>query len=386
MMRWNWKLTAVFFSITIVACSRGDDYARSEGIWTSETAWTVADTPRFELAGRVLEEVPADPVNVLRSGHEYLVPDGAANGSHRVLVYDESGRYVGAWGKKGEGPGEFAHLDGWSGVFRVDSVAVEDGGANEIEIFSSSGVSARAIKLPIRGRLLGLMPNGNLVLSSSRVPNIKDSLAVVIYGEGKEPIRTIHAFPLPPTTHGFTDPYVGPRPTLAAGHEHIYYTNGIDFAVDVYDTLGRQVRTLRRNLARLPMTNKDREEIIQQLVGEYRERPGQEQIATQFEKILRTGGRWSEYMIAWGSVLEDSEGNVWLEHYRAIYPHIERKDARRTTWSVFGPAGRFLGELTIPPRVTVLSVSNNEVLGFWKDDLDVKHVAVYPITKPGRAN
>jgi hypothetical protein len=176
---------------------------------------------------------------------------------------------------------------------------------------------------------------------------------------------------------------VGPSATVTAGKEYIYYTNGLDFEVEVYDTLGHQVRTLRRSLGRLRMTNAHKEEIIQQLVEVYRSRPDGRALASDFEKILRTSARWSDYKTAWGNVREDAEGNVWLEHYRAIYPHVVRADSRRTTWSVFDTEGRFLGEVAVPGRVMVSSISKDELLGFWHDELDVKHVRVYRLIKPG---
>ena len=54
-----------------------------------------------------------------------------------------------------------------------------------------------------------------------------------------------------------------------------------------------------------------------------------------------------------------------------------------STWTVFDPAGRMLGELSTPPRFQVIQIGDDYVLGVWKDDLDVEHVRLYALAKPG---
>jgi hypothetical protein len=72
----------------------------------------------------------------------------------------------------------------------------------------------------------------------------------------------------------------------------------------------------------------------------------------------------------------DPAGDLWARTYSAPGPG-ER------IWSVFGPDGRWLGNVAFPDRFSPLEIGPDYVLGRWADPLDVEHVQVRSLVKPG---
>jgi hypothetical protein len=77
---------------------------------------------------------------------------------------------------------------------------------------------------------------------------------------------------------------------------------------------------------------------------------------------------------AYGRLLVDSEGNLWVADYSE-----ERDD--EGTWSVFDPEGRFLGTVETPTGGRVHQIGDDFVLGIWRDELNVEYVRLYELMK-----
>lgn len=133
-----------------------------------------------------------------------------------------------------------------------------------------------------------------------------------------------------------------------------------------------------------PLTNNDREQVIAVLVKAASGGiEGSSEIGKRYEQTIRTKAEWPELRPAFGTIIEDAEGNVWIEHYRFIYANFQSPTPKPTAWSVFDPKGRFLGEVTMPAAFLVSSITRDQVLGFWLDEFDVQHVRAHRLTKPG---
>jgi hypothetical protein len=74
-------------------------------------------------------------------------------------------------------------------------------------------------------------------------------------------------------------------------------------------------------------------------------------------------------------VLLDTDRNLWVQEYR---PPAEGLSNR---YEVFDSAGVWLGAVTMPADLEVLSIAYDHVVGVVRDDLDVESVAVYAIEK-----
>ena len=77
---------------------------------------------------------------------------------------------------------------------------------------------------------------------------------------------------------------------------------------------------------------------------------------------------------AFDVIVEDAADNVWVRHYRA-------DGERGRTWSVFDAAGAWLGEVDLPPDVSVLSIGRDELLVSTRDEWGVSYLHVYPLLR-----
>ncbi len=88
----------------------------------------------FDARGRILFDRPTD-VAVNRRGEIYIT-DGYNNA--RVVKFDESGRFLRAWGKKGSAPGEF-NVPHAVVIDSADRVYIADRDNRRIQVFNTNG-------------------------------------------------------------------------------------------------------------------------------------------------------------------------------------------------------------------------------------------------------
>lgn len=366
-------------------------------VWTDETAWRLSEQPRLTISPgdprQRAEGKPLDPVSVfrLRDGH-YAVSDGKMHGWHAILIYDANGQFLQQLGRKGGGPAEFMHHSQWAGRWRGDSIAGYDENLKRIQIWSPTGEFARTLKLPPQdmGRSF-FMSSGNAVIARidpetwGRRGRFEGMYQ--LYGPDGEFIRQLMSITLA-EEEVRSDP-AAPNFALnrifATGQHRWYAGEWNDFRIDVYDTSGVKLHTLERNSPRRDFPDADREAAIRnrlRFAGMGPEAaPGE--IMSDLEKDLRRRARWPKSVPAFQGIIEDDAGNAWVQHYYSLSaPTVEPSDGRTRTWSVFDPDGRFLGEVVTPPRFSVSSITADQVLGFWSDEYDVKHVRVYDLRKP----
>lgn len=76
-------------------------------------------------------------------------------------------------------------------------------------------------------------------------------------------------------------------------------------------------------------------------------------------------------------VLADVDGNSWLREDIGAERALE--EARR--WTILDPEGRWLGQVTTPPRFEVHQVLRDRVLGVWRDPNGAEIVQVLRLTR-----
>ena len=386
------KYVPMLMAALTLACANADtsDHATvlDSAVWTTETAWKVSAEPVLEIRGSAqqIANVPVDPVSVNRlSDGRYVVGDGNQNGWNAILVYDSSGKFLQQLGRSGEGPGEFGQLLFWSGEYRGDSIAAFDKVGDELQIFAKDGKFGRTSKLKT-GNFYGVLANGN-VIQAARNPDAdgRASPTINLYGPDATQIREMYKIPpsrRQPVTGPNAPPYFGPRPIYHVGRAHWYRGESDQFRIEVYDTLGKMVRVLDRAIKPDPLTDDDREQITQVLVKAASGGvEGGTEIGKRYEQLIRTKADWPEFRPAFGTIIEDANGNVWVEHYRFIYPNFHPLKPKPTTWSVFDRNALFLGEVVMPASFMVSSITHDQVLGFWVDEFDVQHVRAYRLIK-----
>jgi hypothetical protein len=416
-MRW---LVLLLASACITGCAeRQSDLPAAaaavqpeSAVWNAQTAWRLSQDPIVRIQGSEanVEEAPLDPVRVFRLGDgRYVVADGNMSGWDALLVYDERGQFLDRVGGEGAGPGEFGQLLIWSGPYRGDSIAAYDFVDRALEIFTPDGRFARALTLP--RTILVSLPSGTSGASDlfvgafgdGRVLRFERSALKVpeqpgvayyqpdlqIYDENGGNPRRLSS--LRTSGHWWDGKQQSPyyfqsMPITATGRQFWYHATGDDFSIRVFDQNGKLVRTLRRPFTRERVTPEDQENMIRQLVAMVRSNPieGGPAAAERIEARLRTLARFADIKPLYSQMVEDGDQNLWIEHYRLLVPGARGRPQQPGRWSVFDRNGEFLGEIEVPPSFAVSNVTQDQVLGFWTDELDVQHVRVYSLIKPGR--
>jgi hypothetical protein len=379
-------------------------------VWTQQTAWRLSAEPAVEIKGseEQVEQAALDPVRAFRlSDGRYAVGDGDQSGWDALIVFDHRGKHAGSFGGEGEGPGEFRQLLNWAGTYRGDSIAAYDFVDRAVEIFSSDGRFGRALKLPQtrpsarppRGTygasdyFIGAFADGSVLRFEPTVLDISTGTGPVYFkpdltlfdADGLNP-RVLGQFPTWGswwTGQEAIQYMFQPMAVTATGKVNWYHGVSDSFKVRVMDRNGREVRVLRRSIAPEAVTADDREAVIQQSLAMMRaSREGSAATIDRVEKQLREKTRFADVKPVFSHIIEDEAGNVWVEHFRWLDKDILAPNPKPSRWSVFDPQGTFLGEIQVPASFLVSSITNDQVIGFFKDELDVEHVRVYGLIKP----
>jgi hypothetical protein len=105
--------------------------------------------------------------------------------------------------------------------------------------------------------------------------------------------------------------------------------------------------------------------------------PGFAEGAVERARVMYEQMPFPETHPAYDSLLVATTGEVWVRD-----PAPFRDDARR--WTVFSAGGAALGIVTTPPRMRLFEVGRGYVLALMRDEDDVEHVAVFPLTRLAR--
>ncbi len=163
------------------------------------------------------------------------------------------------------------------------------------------------------------------------------------------------------------------RRTLAfADGEDLYVGTGEGYEIRIHDQTGRLHTILRRAYDPRPVTDEMIATLKQERLDaaqspESRTRIERQWADTPFPAVLPPHGR---------RLLHDAADNLWIEEYQA------RGDM--PAWSVFNAEGRWLGIVEFSGGFRPLDIGRDYVLGVRRDDLDVEHVQLYDLMKPGQ--
>jgi acyl-CoA reductase-like NAD-dependent aldehyde dehydrogenase len=98
---------------------------------------------------------------------------------------------------------------------------------------------------------------------------------------------------------------------------------------------------------------------------------------------------------AFAELLSDAAGNLWARRYDHLdavsfydYSALSRSVEPPTLqgprrWHVLDPEGRYLGDVDMPRDFIVHEIGHDQVIGVWRDALELPYVRVYRLIKPG---
>lgn len=372
----------------VVRDSAGITIVENPGpIWRAGEGWRLSEEPVLEIG----EDEGEDAYQLFRVSNVVRLHDGRVAlgnaGTDEVRFYRPDGTYIRSVGREGGGPGEFRSL---SGPYPYhDSLAVYDRGNQRMAIlgpdggwvrsFSTTapgGASSAALVAPfedgtVAGPLIVMFTAG---ASASRVS--RDSSVHVRFTMDGELLDTLGVFQgsewfvrQTGTGMGVMSLAMGKRIHTAVHGTAIYVGETDSYEVRRYESDGRLVRIIHRDLPVRPVTPQDiaryKEEQLEQAEAQWR----------SFQEEMLNAMPFPSTMPAHGSIAVDAEGNLWVAAFRASNrePHL---------WTVFDPDGRMLGDVTLPDRFRVTDMGPDYVLGVWRDEFDVERVRMFRLVKP----
>jgi hypothetical protein len=352
-------------------------------LWSPEDGWRLSEAPLVTI-GTV---EGADEYQLFRVRSVRRLADGriviANSGTNELRFYDVDGTYLFTRGGEGGGPGEFRSMgDIW--VLR-DSLYLFDFNQMRITAYSTAGEFGRTFRVRETPDGAFPFPEGvlppRLLLVRRSPPDRefsagfnRDTSLYLRYTLDGELLDSLGWFPGDESyfgsgedfTYGTSAPY-GLRAYMLAAGELLYYGSSDNFEIEVRAVDGTLQRLIRRPIPNPPVTAEEVEEFHRSL-DERRER------LSPIWRSLYSQMTLPETKPAYGRLLVDSEGNLWVADYSR-----ERDD--EGTWSVFDSEGRLLGSVETPTGGRVLQIGSDFVLGIWRDELDVEYVRLYGLIK-----
>ena len=310
----------------------------------------------------------------------------ANGGSTQLLRYDRDGRFLGASGGEGEGPGEFRAIE-WIGRIRGDSIITWDRGLNRVTVFTPAGAYARdytpgltenPMSLVVKGMVSDiriLMARGasfipaDGVLGVQRQPitaRLIDSTGREIAAIGPFPGETVQLAPgRTPNSMTRMPVPLGASTLFVAGGDAVYVIDTEAFAIRRYGLDGKLNAIVRRPYTPIPVQPEDVAAVIEALLE--RVPPIKEIRDGMRVNLERVPPAATIPAIRAGHV--DSEDNLWVQEGG-------RPRAPDVRWSIFEPKGRWLGDITLPAALQILEIGSDYMIVRDRNELDVERVRV----------
>ena len=373
--------------------------------WGRSAAWRIDTSSIVRIGeGEPIERMPVDPVSVFRTpAGEIVVADGNQAGWHNVLVYDAQGRWLRTLGRKGEGPCEFGQV-WWAAPYIADSVAVFDMSRNMVHVLGSDGGCGESVRVPrqLEGRqpqpggftnmAYAVYPDGTFLMAPQGAVANPDAAGPTFFTQdlirvdrtgtirhvlGPFDIGSIYWDGRMASSLRF-----GPIADRVLDGLDLVYGSGRAYEIQRFDSAGRLTRVVRRRVDPDRVTRSDQERLLSRsYVGGGGEHGGRPISERSLDERIRQS-HWAEFKPFYRTILIDSRRNMWVETFRVSGQGFDILEDENAGWSVFDPAGTWLGDVSVPPRFFLKTIYDDAVFGVWQDANGVTTVRSYRLVKP----
>jgi hypothetical protein len=341
----------------------------AEGIWTDETAWRLVEDLRIgsvegegpELFAAVVD-VEADDV-----GRIYVLERNA----QEIRVFDQDGQYVRTIGRQGEGPGEFKMVVGMD--FSPDGqLWTIDEGLYRWSLFDTSGVFLQSLTQgkPVstwswRGEVMQsgelwdfivVMTDSGYVDALARYDTVGGYLDTLVL-----PVRGVYeSYFRFEDTRGATVTGIPFAPNVvydAAPTGAVWIGGSSEYRIAQVGLGGDTMRVVERAHSPLPVTRHELDSAVAAVSERSRGQPvDRSRIPATKPAFLR--------------LVADDEGYLWVQ---VPLP----RDSVGTTFDVFDPQGRYLGDVHTPLNFSVfgpVQITGNQLYAVHTDEMEVPFV------------
>jgi hypothetical protein len=366
-----------------------------QGSWNSSTLWRVEEELRIGVA-------EGDPnyqfgrIGWITVGSDRTIYVLDQQGQH-VRAFSSEGQYLNTFGGPGAGPGELG-----AGVIFVltgpgDTLFVPDVVNRRVNLFTPSGSEAGSFPLDLqkglptvwKGTSTGVvacqvrplnLPQPTVVAATST----RDTTdAIVLYDTKGSAIDTVLKFPSGKTLNlGGSNPEINlysPEPVwhLADDMKVLYGVND-NYRIWVYSAAGELERIIEMPFEQVPVGERDKRLIMEFLEEAWVDAGVPPSALTQLRSFVHFG----EFIPAFATAQTGPAGTIWVQHSQPAselsdeelegYNPLEASGAPE--WDVFDTDGKFLGVVTMPPRVAPRLFRGDRVYGVARGEYDVQYV------------
>lgn len=371
--------------------------------WGPGEGWTVNAEPEFVIGG--LNGLPGAMRDSLHLMWEVTsaapLADGrvvmlAPTGDRKVLVFERSGRFSASFGREGRGPGEMTypmHLE----VLPGDTIKVWDYMFGSVNFFDPAGDLLRERRVDLGAVIAAVrepgttpgesmyrpLPDGSFLLEVRRsdwqLPTESDQ----VYRYPTSYVRIDSSY----TAHSFgwwegkeqlslrgsivPEPLPFPANSIARGGGDplsVFVTNGDSYEIRQFSATGILRRILRRDSDRIRLSDHEFDLWKENALA------GGNPLTNWVRWERSVAALPPRHHAAIRNMRVDSSGHLWIQDTAEWEEGTSR-------WSVFDPAGRWLGSLEIP-SLGIYWVGEDLILGGDVDyDTGVRTVTGYRLDR-----
>lgn len=349
--------------------------------------WRIDTVPLVDIGGESADSNQQlfGVTSVLRMHDGRIVVSN--DGTGQLRFFDASGRFVGATGRKGEGPGEFRNV-GLLFPYQGDSLLVTDDRLRRISIFDSKGTFGRSFTIQTSAEVpfasvIGVFDDRTLlgqggVSTGGAVPSGLQRYDIPLYhlDGSAAPLMSLGQFPgsemfFEALGRGFTiHMAMFARTTrYLVGGSYFYVAANDTYEIQRHRPDGTPDQILRWIHEPRRVTSDDMEAERARRLANARTDNAKRDAERLFNEIPHPAT-----FPAYGTVIVDDSLNLWVGDY---VPATRSP----TTWTVFDSSGRMLGTIANPQGFVPDQIGQDFLLGRWRDELDVEHVRLYSLTR-----
>jgi hypothetical protein len=333
----------VAVSVVIFASDRAGQFkVRTEKAVTIVTNGRKPDPPKGAATKLILEEiysagggdspeesfVEAVAVDVGKDGTAYVL-DMKDN---KVKVFDARGKFLRAFGKKGQGPGELNQPVGLI-ITPENEVLVEDILNQRLAVFTLDGKFLRHISTAKALGLSGIEMDGRGLIVA-RSMGLGDAgkmfMDVKTYDKDLNPKIKLAVVELPVSLQSKFNPFSAMTLLYALdGQGHLYLGSQRGYEIKVLSLEGKLIKTIGRDYDPVPITKEDKDEMLKL-------------IPNVSGVNLKDMIQFPEVFPPYVSFVLADEGRLFVRTYE------KGRVKKEFYWDVFDAEGRFVAKVPIP--------------------------------------
>ena len=335
----------------------------------------------------------------------------ADGGSKSIRVFSRSGKFIRQWGRLGEGPGEFQYVT--SIRFHGDTVFTADTRLFRVTAFSREGAVLGTWRTgasnPDLAIPLTAVAGGWLMQTSHRPPEfINDAPRI---GEVRQFTLWFGVTPKfdirPDSTRAIatyksqrwigvqvpgrtvtTMPLFEPVPDHAADERGLLYLSpGSPYRIDVLDSTGKRIRSLTRGIEPVAITPAMLDRFRAHVTRHYDSISPAGMVQPQMRaqaraaQVARADLPKPNSVPPLGELMVSPGGVVWVTRIdrfaQPVDTYLSWRPRQATPWDVFDSNGDFIGSAETPANFAMRAVTEREIIGVERDELDVQYVVRY---------